>query len=274
MDSNLNEREILARLAQPFPADVVSWKPQSLYPRDHPTRALAVAYIDARDVAERLDEVLGLGWSFTWEPDGENVRGSLAIALGDLRVMRADVGEPGDGDDGRTRKAAVSDALKRCAVQFGVGRYLYRLPKVWVGYDEQKRQLTEIPRLPDWALPKDKVDSPAPPPAQEQGKPASGANPTAAPSGANPTAAPRAPASGDHAKPAEIVTSAWRDMLDTLKEGDVTGHYLNKNGEVNGYHVAVTAYKLGFKKVTDENIAECYDKLLNHAEECAREAAQ
>jgi len=273
MDSTIDEREILARLERPFPAEAISWKPQSLYPREHPTRALAVAYIDARDVAERLDEVLGLGWSFTWEADGENVRGRLMMDLGGRLVVREDVGEPGEGDDGRSRKAAVSDALKRCAVQFGVGRYLYRLPRVWVGYDEQKRQLTEIPQLPEWALPKEEA-KPAPPvakPVQETAKSAPvAAKPAAAPPAAEP--APSAQAGGDRAKPAEIVTPAWKDMLEALKESDTTGHFLNKAGEVNGYHVAVTAYKLGFKKVTNENIDQCFDALLEYAQVRSQEA--
>ena len=48
-------------------------------------------------------------------------------------------------------KAAFSDALKRAAVKFGVGRYLYRLPAQWLDYDSQKRQFARPPTLPDWA---------------------------------------------------------------------------------------------------------------------------
>src|SRR5207244_2735797 len=44
-------------------------------------------------------------------------------------------------------KSAVSDALKRCAVHFGIGRYLYYLPRVWAPYDPQKRRFLETPRL-------------------------------------------------------------------------------------------------------------------------------
>ncbi len=32
-------------------------------------------------------------------------------------------------------KGCASDALKRAAVQWGIGRYLYRLPAVWVELD-------------------------------------------------------------------------------------------------------------------------------------------
>jgi hypothetical protein len=38
-------------------------------------------------------------------------------------------------------------------MQFGLGRYLYDLPKLVVPYDQDKGGFTETPRLPDWAIP-------------------------------------------------------------------------------------------------------------------------
>jgi hypothetical protein len=45
--------------------------------------------------------------------------------------------------------------LKRAAVKFGIGRYLYYLPKSWVPYDAVKKQLdlSQLPALPSWARP-------------------------------------------------------------------------------------------------------------------------
>lgn len=59
-------------------------------------------------------------------------------------------------------KAAFSDALKRAAVAWGCGRYLYELPSQWVDYDPQKRQLVGTPRLPDWAIPRKQAAAKAP----------------------------------------------------------------------------------------------------------------
>jgi hypothetical protein len=59
-----------------------------------------------------------------------------------LGVSKEDVGE------GDSLKAAFSDALKRAAVKFGVGRYLYRLEKQWVDYDPEKGRFTP-PTLPE-----------------------------------------------------------------------------------------------------------------------------
>ena len=163
--------EMLAKLEAFFKESQLSWKPQVL--SADKTRALAVAYVDARDVARRLDQVCGGEWSFTWEAvDATYVKGSLSIC----GTVRQDVGEKGDGEAGETLKAAVSDALKRCAVLFGVGRYLYYLPGVWVGYDKEKKCFTEIPGLPTWArVPTDEVKQEATKPTEElKGPPADG----------------------------------------------------------------------------------------------------
>src|SRR5262249_54020635 len=64
-------------------------------------------------------------------------------------LTKVDVGGPSeqpDGGDGL--KAAFSDALKRAAVKYGVGRYLYRLPSQWVDYDPQRKQFKQTPRRP------------------------------------------------------------------------------------------------------------------------------
>ena len=153
------------RLAAPFPADVVGWKPQTV----KGNRAVACAYIDARDVMDRLDEVVGVGnWSddYTPLPDGQ-VMCRLTVHLPEIgTITKSDVGgESQQPDEGDRVKAAFSDALKRAAVKFGIGRYLYRLPAQWLDYDPQKKTFTQSPRLPDWAIPKPNGKAPPPPPA-------------------------------------------------------------------------------------------------------------
>ena len=148
MDANA----IQAQLAAPFPADVVSWKAQSV----KNDKALAVAYIDARDVMDRLDATVGVvGWrdSYRLLTDG-SVRCKLKVEICGKWVSKEDVGSPSEQPDGGDRlKAASSDALKRAAIKFGVGRYLYSLPKAWVSYDPQKKKMLERPQLPAWAIP-------------------------------------------------------------------------------------------------------------------------
>jgi hypothetical protein len=157
------DRLTLSELARPFPAVQLNWKPQMI--AKDGSRALAVAYIDARDVAERLDEVVG---PLNWAVDHKQVGGQTLTGIG-IRdtgtgewVWKWDTGLVGrEKDEALSVKGSLSDGLKRAAVLWGVGRYLYRLPKSWVGYDGQKRRLTEIPALPRWALPAEPVASSA-----------------------------------------------------------------------------------------------------------------
>ena len=105
----------------------------------------------SRVIQDRLDDVLGvMGWQDSYEclPDGSVVC-RLRIRLGTEWITKEDVGGQSEQpDEGDRRKAAFSDALKRAAVKFGIGRYLYRLKPQWVDYDPQKRQLIGTPRLP------------------------------------------------------------------------------------------------------------------------------
>jgi hypothetical protein len=145
--------ELTEALAAPFDPRAVRFKPAVV----SGNRALALAYVDARSIQDRLDEVLGVtGWQDEYEclPEGSVVC-RLRLRLGDEWITKMDVGgQSGQPDEGDRRKAAFSDALKRAAVKFGIGRYLYRLPSQWVDYDPQKRQFARTPTLPPSALPR------------------------------------------------------------------------------------------------------------------------
>ncbi len=147
--------ELYCQLAAPFAPDDVKWKPQAISGQ----RCLAIAYVNARAIMDRLDEVLTpAGWQDEYSvlADG-SVMCKLSVRLGDDWITKADVGSQSEQpDEGDRMKAGFSDALKRAAVKLGVGRYLYRLPSTWVEYDPQKRAMKHAPKLPDWALPGNK----------------------------------------------------------------------------------------------------------------------
>ncbi|HEY1186476.1 MAG TPA: Rad52/Rad22 family DNA repair protein [Gemmata sp.] len=151
-------------LAEPFEPREVKFKPQMV----KNNRCLAMAYIDARLIQDRLDDVLGVeNWEDVYKilPDG-SVMCRLRCKLGDRWITKTDVGSPSEQPDlGDRLKAAFSDALKRAAVKFGIGRYLYRLPAAWVDYDPVKKQIVQPPQLPAWALPKAKAPVAKAPPA-------------------------------------------------------------------------------------------------------------
>jgi hypothetical protein len=145
-------------LAAPFAPDTIRFKPAVVTNG----RALALPYVDARAIQDRLDEVLGVaGWMDEYEPlpDGSVVC-KLRCLLGDTWITKTDVGGPSEQPDGGDRlKAAFSDALKRAAVKFGVGRYLYRLPSQWCDYDPQRRTFRTAPKLPQDATGNGKAGS-------------------------------------------------------------------------------------------------------------------
>ena len=98
--------------------------------KHRPGRAgMTFTYADARAVAQRLDDVLGIeGWQFEVKvADGARnvVHGSLAVVIGGKTTIRQDFGYPNSAQDDEPLKSAASDALRRCAAQLGVGRSLY-----------------------------------------------------------------------------------------------------------------------------------------------------
>ncbi|HJZ56308.1 MAG TPA: Rad52/Rad22 family DNA repair protein [Gemmataceae bacterium] len=152
---NPEVRAITEALSVPFDPKDVKFKPQMV----KNNRALAMAYIDARLIQDRLDDVLGAEhWQDEYQllADGSVVC-RLRLKLGGRWITKMDVGSPSEQPDvGDRLKAAFSDALKRAAVKFGIGRYLYRLPAQWVDYDPAKKQIAQRPELPAFALPTSK----------------------------------------------------------------------------------------------------------------------
>jgi hypothetical protein len=90
---------------------------------------MTFTYADARAVAQRLDDVLGIeGWQFevkVADPIRGVVHGSLALVVEGKTTIRQDFGYPNSAQDDEPLKSAASDALRRCAAQVGVGRSLY-----------------------------------------------------------------------------------------------------------------------------------------------------
>lgn len=136
---------LFEQLAAPFRPDQVSWRPGSVT-RDK-TKAMALAFIDARDVMARLDEVCGPeNWERRHPHVDKTTTCEIAIWIeGRGWVVKSD----GAGDTAvEAEKGSLSDAFKRAAVNWGIGRYLYDLPSPWVAIDEHKRiKPEELTRL-------------------------------------------------------------------------------------------------------------------------------
>jgi hypothetical protein len=116
------------------------------------TKAICSAYIDARDVMNTLDKYCEHGW----QTDVKELAGFIFYGIGvevpeltsegkisgfSTTLWRWDTGariEDNEKDNmyEQAGKSAASDALKRAAVQWGVGRFLYDLPTVTLPCDQ------------------------------------------------------------------------------------------------------------------------------------------
>ena len=144
----------LDQLAAPFAPDDVEWKPGATT-RDK-KKGLAMAYLTSRAIQDRLDEVCGpAGWRNEFVP---GPAGGVLCGLS-VRVTYADAdGNPSDSawvtkwdgadnTDVEAVKGGLSSAMKRAAVLWGIGRYLYQLDAQWVELDARGR-FAHTPRLP------------------------------------------------------------------------------------------------------------------------------
>ena len=133
--------DIFERLSEPFDPKDIEFRVGSTN-RDK-TKALALAYVTSRAIMDRLDEVVGpTEWHNEVKIHEQGVVATLTIRVGGEWVMRQDGAQYTNIE---SFKGGISDALKRVAVLFGMGRYLYRLPAMWVpiknGYIQDKAPL-------------------------------------------------------------------------------------------------------------------------------------
>jgi len=125
-------KDIERELKKPFPVIKIKWR------KGGGNKDLA--YIDARDVMDRLDAIFGIaGWQVGYEFIGSRMMCSLTCRIGEEWITKCD---GADDTQIESEKGGISSALKRSAVLWGIGRYLYH-PKA---FDKDKK-----PAL--WATP-------------------------------------------------------------------------------------------------------------------------
>lgn len=125
---------IWEQLSAPFDPSLVSFRVGSTN-RDK-TKGMALAYLDARDIMERLDRTVGqANWSDRYKQAGSSIICELSIRVDGEWIVKSD----GSGEsDIEGSKGAISGALKRAAVKFGIGRYLYYTPNLWYTLEQGK----------------------------------------------------------------------------------------------------------------------------------------
>lgn len=128
------------KLYEPFSSKDLLWRIGSK--NDTKTRAQMLIYVDARTVQDRLDAVVGpQNWQFSTRSIKSNRTVKKPNGVKEIIETNTIIGRLGIYDEEKDRwiwkedgaenteieasKGGISDAFKRAAVQFGIGRYLY-----------------------------------------------------------------------------------------------------------------------------------------------------
>lgn len=115
----------LNKLADKFPEHEIEWRVQRCGISGNKPWAMVLAYVTARAVMNRLDAICGPhGWKDDYEHRANGVMCRLSIKVDDEWITKVD-GAP--ETDIESFKGGISKALVRCAVKWGIGRYLYYL---------------------------------------------------------------------------------------------------------------------------------------------------
>lgn len=169
---------IREQLEAPFKTKDLQWRIGSK--NYDGTKAIALCYLDARAVVDRLNDVFGIdGWEdhympvdlgiFTrskWNKDTKTKEDKPEKVAGFMCTITAHVGDRitsrQDGSectDNEAFKGGISGAFKRAAAKFGIGKYLYDLPNIWYPIDKYNNFM-EQPVVPDEFLVKEEVGKP------------------------------------------------------------------------------------------------------------------
>ncbi len=159
------------KLAVPFSAKQIRWRIGNK--SKDKKKATALAYVDARDVMDRLDKICGVqnwkdeyvtepprtvrkvkkGWG--GKPDDiwhEQICGRVICTLS---IRDPETNEWVSKSDGagetnvEGEKGGISDAFKRAAVKFGVNRDCYGIKTNYLPIDDWGK-FTVTPSVPDW----------------------------------------------------------------------------------------------------------------------------
>lgn len=141
-------------LEAPFEANEIDWR--VIITKRDKTQGQVAAYVDSRAIQRRLDSVLGRNnWQNKFNPVPGDSKATTSYVC-EISIYYADRKEwitksdGAGGTDIEPVKGGLSNAFKRAASMWGIGRYLYELNDIWVTLKDGKYIAdTEKPRLND-----------------------------------------------------------------------------------------------------------------------------
>ena len=129
-------QNIINKLGTPFPFEAVGAKIQVT--NSEKTKGMAVFYLDSRSIQKRLDEIVGaFNWSnhySSWQNNSQICGISIYNEERQEWITKHDGAE---NSDVQAIKGGLTDAFKRAAVLWGIGRYLYQMEGVWVEIEQR-----------------------------------------------------------------------------------------------------------------------------------------
>ncbi len=122
------------QLKQPFDFEDLEWRvQQSGMSGSGKPWAMVLVYVTNRAVMDRLDETFGIGgWKNEFLPLpnslGEGALCGISVKINGEWIAKFD---GADNTAVESTKGGLSGAMKRAAVQWGIGRYLYDIEEMW-----------------------------------------------------------------------------------------------------------------------------------------------
>ena len=126
-------------LCKPFAPEDLEWRIQVMS-KDQ-TSGLAVPYVTNRAIQDRLDDVVGPeNWHNDYKPwHGNGKREAQICGISIFFEGRGFITKWDGAEDTDVEpvKGGLSDSMKRSAVQWGIGRVLYKMNPIWVGIEKK-----------------------------------------------------------------------------------------------------------------------------------------
>lgn len=122
----MDTTEILSKLKEPLKIEDVDFRIQSISNNGY---ACIISYKDARVDMNRLDAICGVNWQDDYKILNNELYCGIAIKVNDEWIWRWDVGIESNTEKVKGR---ASDAFKRAAYRWGIGRELYNHPRIYV----------------------------------------------------------------------------------------------------------------------------------------------
>ncbi len=139
----MTPREKLEQLKKPTAKSEIKYRVGSVYDKDR-GKATVLSYVDARYVQDTLDNLIGPEF---WENRFYEAKGALfceiTINIDGVKISKSDCGTESDI---APAKGEASDAFKRAAVMFGIGRDLYSAETMFADLEKRGSK---------WVLPRD-----------------------------------------------------------------------------------------------------------------------